>query len=241
MTRLTAFLLTSASAAALFTGCAADSGDEAMYIAKAVAPGDSCSFTSDENEALIGHGRYVVNAPAPYRIIPQLRSKIVVEDESKVIQRTVQIRGARVNLSFADPSFESGIDESLLRFQSLFTAPLAPNGGITDTLFDLIPEGLSKAVAPKFSATVHEAEVIAKVEVYGDLSGSEVVSQEWQFPVTLCNDCIINDLGPCSGLSSTATVRAGNACNPFQDGVTDCCSEENGSLTCPAQGRATVN
>ena len=238
MTRLTAFLLSSASAAALLSGCAADSGDEGMYVLKAVAPGDGCTFTSEESEAFIGHGRYVIGAPAPYRIIPQIKSKLTADDD-RLEARTIQIHGARVNLTFADPSMAEGIDESLLRFQSLFSAPLEPNGGVTDAIFDLIPEGLSKALAAKLASTTTpvETEVIAKLTVYGDIVGSEVVSQEWQFPVTMCTDCILKDLGPCSELSPSAVVRPGNACSPYQDGVADCCSDGNDYI-CPAEGTA---
>lgn len=234
MTRLTAFLLSSASAAALFTasGCVADTGDEGMYISKAVAPGADCTFTSQESEAFIGRGSYKIGAPYAYTIIPQVKSKITAADKL-VNARTVQIRGARVDLTFADEAVGAGLDSSLTKFQTLFSAPLAPNGGVTDAIFDLIPAGLSQALAEKYRDQDVQVEVLAKLQVYGDMSGKEVVSQDFQFPVTMCTNCITFDLGACSTLTAETPVRSGNSCNPFQDGVVDCCTDGTRFL-CPA-------
>jgi hypothetical protein len=84
--------------------------------------------------------------------------------------------------------------------------------------------------APSF-----RTEVIADVVVFGDMSGKEITSQEFQFPVTICNDCVTNEVGPCP-LPVGTVPRAGNACNPFQDGTADCCrmGAPSNALECPA-------
>jgi hypothetical protein len=82
------------------------------------------------------------------------------------------------------------------------------------------------------SSSFH-AQVVATVKVFGTLSGDRVESLPFKYPVTVCNDCIINILpGTCP---STGTIRLGDPCNVFQDVPVDCCMETNGNLTCPAR------
>jgi len=122
------------------------------------------------------------------------------------------------------------------RFRSLFSAPLAPNGSFTSASFDIVSIPALAAIRAKANpgpkSLVH-AQVIANVVVYGDLGGEEVDSVTFVYPVTVCNDCIKNSLGACP-LPMGTTVRTGNACNAFQDGVVDCCDTTTGELSCPA-------
>ena len=53
-----------------------------------------------------------------------------------------------------------------------------------------------------------------------------------QLAQPLGNDCVIVDQGTCADFMGTA--RTGNACNPFQDGPVDCCTDDAGALVCPA-------
>ena len=220
-------------------GClAADgAGDEAIYISKALAPNDTCTFNSSESEPFIGHGVISVISPAPYLIFPQMKSRIVTADASEQEQKTIQIRGARVTLEFKDTAIGNLVSADNKKFQSLFTAPLAPNAGsVTDGMFELIPDGaLASIAASKAGDPNFETEVVGKIPVFGNLAGDEVTSQEFQFPVTICSNCVTAAFGlaafpTCPVMSSG---RAGNACNPWQDGVVDCCTQD-GSLVCPA-------
>jgi hypothetical protein len=231
------FRLAIASLAFPLLGCvAADgAGDEAMYIAKAVAAGgESCSFSSSPDSAFIGHGVITLASPAPYLIHPQVRSKITGAIGS---DRTIQIRGARITLDFKDAAIGDLVADEHKKFQALFSAPLAPNeGSATDTTFPLIPEGAIAAIRTSMGNVENfETEVVGKIVVFGTLAGDEVTSQEFQFPVTLCTNCIIEAFGlpdfPSCPVADAG--RQGNACNPFQDGTVDCCVN-GGFLECPA-------
>jgi len=167
---------------------------------------------------------------------PQLKSRITAGD-GDTVQKTIQIRGARVNLEFADADVGAAVPAEQKKFQSLFTGPLAP-GGLTDATFEVLPEGALAAIFP-FAQGIEnfETEVIAKVVVFGDLFGDEVTSQEFRFPITVCSNCVVNVLADSQGMPLTcpvaATARQGNACNPYQDGVVDCCESGDG-IVCPA-------
>ena len=216
-------------------GCvAADgAGDEAIYVTKALAANDDCSFSASENAQYIGHGVITAFSPAPYLIHPQLKSRVTTTDSSQQDLKTIQIRGARVNLEFKDASVGARVTAAHKKFETLFSAPLAPNAGsVTDTTFEMIPEGALASIAASIGPTDDFAtEVVGKLVVYGDLAGDEVVSQEFQFPVTICSNCITVNLGTCP-LPATTSIRAGNACNVFQDGIVDCCDTGSG-LLCP--------
>jgi len=214
--------------------CLASNGDEGIIITKNVAvSGDACTFTSSAGEAFLPHGTISTYATSGYKLIPQMQSRITAlagqED-----QRTILVRGARVDIAFADSSLDDLKADGLTHFEALFSAPLPPNGGIIDGFFDLVPIGLIEAIAARAGTTErYRTELIATIKVFGDMAGSEITSQDFQFPVTVCNDCVVNIVGACP-LPLGSTVSAGNPCNPYQDGVIDCCQDATAGLVCPA-------
>jgi hypothetical protein len=213
------------------TACAANEGDEGIFVSKNVAPGTGCTFSATANEPFHTHGT-VSAFGGGYRIYPQMVSKITATDLN-VQQRTIQVRGARVDVETTDPAL-SGISTDARHFESRFAAPLAPNGGITDAEFiGISMDYLQEAAAIKGTGS-WESEVIVHAIVYGDLSGSEVTSQDWEFPVTICNDCVVNVLGTCPLPAGTIVTDARGECSMFQDGFVDCCSLPSGQLQCPA-------
>ncbi len=234
------FRLALASLLLPLVGCvAADgAGDEAIYISKALAANDDCTFNASESAPYIGHGTISVFSPLPYLIHPQLKSRITTTDASQMDLKTIQIRGARVNLDFKDAAIGKLVDANNKKFQTLYSAPLAPNAGsVTDTTFTLIPEGALASIAASLGATGEvETEVVGKLVVFGDLAGSEVTSQEFQFPVTICSNCVTAAFGLAEFPTCPVMTagRQGNACNPYQDGVVDCCIDADNILNCPA-------
>jgi len=226
-------------------GCAADNGDEGIFITRNVVPGDGCSFSASETEPFLAHGTFSVHSPSAYRLHPQMKSKVIATEAQKTA-RTIIVEGARVSLAFPDESVLSASqqealrDSGVMRFTSLFSAPLTPNGGLADGDFDMITtalldelvaakgNGILAAGAPRF-----RAELVATVVVYGDMAGNEVTSQEFKYPVTICNDCVVNELGACPLPMGTGLANLGNSCNPFQDGNVDCC-RMGADVICPA-------
>jgi hypothetical protein len=105
--------------------------------------------------------------------------------------------------------------------------------------FEIIPVETLRAIRSSIGDTEHfRAEVLATITVVGELNGDETVAQPFTFPVTVCTDCVISEIGPCP---TTGTPRTGNPCNPFQDGALDCCVEADNSLTCPARTGTAAN
>ncbi|MDX2091591.1 MAG: hypothetical protein SFX73_27270 [Kofleriaceae bacterium] len=244
------FTLPLALLASLGGGCVDDSVDGGIFVTKNVAPGDNCTFTSTESELFLPHGVWSVLSPGGYLAFPQMSSRITAT-AAQEDQRTVILQGARIDVEITDPVLAGELDlqglaaAGVTRFQSLFTAPLAPNGGITDGSIELIPRRLIDeiiAVRPDISPTAQNpvpfrTELLASFVVFGELAGEEVTSQRFSFPVTLCNDCVVNNFGACP-LSFEGDE--GNPCNPYQDGEVDCCVDPIRGLLCPGPSASTA-
>lgn len=217
--------------------CTAGNGDEAILITKNVVAGDACSFSSAASEAGLLHGTINVHSPNGYRLHPQMLSRIEAR-EGFEDQRTILTKGAHVDITFADPALANVGGGALTKFDSLFSAPLLPNGGVTDGAFEAIPAALLDAIATAKGTASFRTELIVKATVFGEMAGDEVTSNEFQFPVTVCSDCVVNVLVDANNVALACpvmmeTLNKGNACNVFQDGLVDCCTRS-GALVCPA-------
>jgi len=233
--------------------CTASSGDEGMLIVQNSAVGDKCEFTA-AMPPFNPHGGLYLNSPQPYLLTPLVESRISAE-MGQESQRTVALHGARIDITIGavEVIHEDGtvaaltFDASELatlkstgvtHFKSLFAAPLPPNMGTSNVAFDVVPLAMLSSLRSKGALGAKDrmhAELIAKVVVFGDLGGDEVTSLPFEYPVTVCNDCIVSQPIPACPLPMATTVRTGNACNLFQDGVVDCCTDPTTKATvCPA-------
>ncbi|MDB4955393.1 MAG: hypothetical protein JWO36_2962 [Myxococcales bacterium] len=216
-------------------GCVDANTDGALLITKNVAPGMGCTFTADVLEPFLAMGTLDTRVGGPYILHPQLRSRITADitNPLNIDQRTVILQGANISISFPNPPAGFTIDTTLLQFRQLFSAPIAPNGGLTDVSFLIIPSTISRAVFPQLTANVPTIVAVASVVVDGQMGGGTVTSQPFQFPVNLTTGLVI-DNGTCPLPMTFGTIRAGDPCNPSQDGVVDCCRDAAGNLRCPA-------
>src|SRR5262249_29996046 len=143
------------------------------------------------------------------------------------------------NACFSDSERSALATAGTTKFRQPFSAPLPPNGGLASAAFDLVPTVAVTEIKRKVGvlpdgARMH-ALVLATATIYGQLNGSDVDGRPFDYPVTVCNDCVVNDRGPCSGLKTSFQPRKGNPCNSYQDGTIDCCSN-GASFVCPAVG-----
>jgi len=228
--------------AAALGACVADNGDEGIFITKNVKPEAGCTFMSSPTSAFISHGQLSVFSPFGYQLHPQMKSRITAVAGQEDL-RTVITRGARIDLEIVDPALETAMGGAaalqamgITKFEISFTAPISPNGGITDGAFEVITrrflDELVRASGANNLATPFQTEIIANVVVYGDLAGAEVTSNPFRYPVTICNDCVTNVIAACP-LPEETVIRTGDACNPYQDEPVDCCLQGD-SVVCPA-------
>lgn len=221
-----------------FAACTSDSGGGIVIRQNLANDGARCVFTADSGNAFIARGTIALQSPQPYVLTPLLESNIVAL-QNQVSQRTIQTRGARVSLTIAGASQAgtsvmvntTSFPAGALKFTSLFSAPIAPNGGLSVGEFDIIPTSFLEALGAQLTGASVHVQVVAEVKVYGTLGGDELESDPFYYPVTVCNDCVINPVGACP-IAMKGSL--GNPCNPYQDGQIDCCTAADGQLLCPA-------
>lgn len=231
-------------------GCAANDGDGGMIVLNnSATAADTCSFTADVNEPFLASGTLVLNSPSPYLLTPLIQSKITPVMGME-LQQTIEFRGAKIDLdiptikthaggttntySFDSSELSTMHDQGITHFKSLFSGSVGPQG-FANVAFDIVPLELLDAINAKIGSDPGslDAEVVANITVFGDIGGNEVDSDLFVYPVTVCTDCITNIIGSCDMVPTGTTVRIGDPCNPFQDGVVDCCISGN-TTVCPA-------
>lgn len=239
----------------LAVGCTADAGDESFIIRDnlAVLEGGTCTIVPSLSATRVSRGQLALDSPIPYLLTPMFESRIVAP-EGRESLRTIFIQGGNVELDIGpielidaegNVTIDAAVDE--FNFKTLFSADLAPNGGLATAAVDLVPAGATALIRQRTAGaapgTRIHAQVTARLTAFGDYYGEEIESTPFQYSVTVCNDCVtrtlLNEMGTgplvCPAPAGT-TVSEGNPCNPFQDGIVDCCQAAMGdpTLICPA-------
>ncbi len=229
----------------LLVGCA-NNGDEGMTVINNTAvAGDSCNLNGDPSQPFKSHGEIYALSPFGYTLTPLITSRITsgIEGEAMVdpLQRTIFLKGADVTLTLKAVSIETNgaytvtqPESQIGQFSVLFAGSL-PAGGSVNVGFEVITPAMLRTIVGASGANLStsdlNAEVLAEVQVLGDMGGDEVRSNTFSYPISVCTDCVVNYTGDCP---AAGAPRQGNPCNIFQDGIVDCCTDANGSLICPA-------
>lgn len=215
--------------------CTTDSGDEGFHIKHNLAIGDECVVTP--GGTFISRGEIFIGSPEPYVLTPEIESRLTAVEGQEAL-RTIALRGARVSLEVAAVTVDdASVTPPVLtnaQFTSLFAAALEP-GGAVGAAIDIIPTPVLAQLRAAFPSGNVRAEVVATVTPYGRIGGGgdEVEGVPFVYPVTVCSDCIVFNVGTCP-LPMGTEVITGNACNPFQDGAVECCVDATNTLICPA-------
>jgi len=233
-------------ACALFsgaTGCV-DSG-EVLFIIQNQVPTrgeNGCVIPAARGTEFRGRGVVDTQGLFGYQVYPVAESRAeVVNGDS--IARTVTVRGAEVSLEFQDDLFPPEAlaemkTNGLTEFTQRFSGSIDPTGGqATFTVNVLSPVLLQKLGGLVSGDTITYA--IATIRIVGTMGGGNIKSDPFEFPIDICNGCLIHDLGACDALPVGFSAAKGGECNPFQDAPVDCCTA-GGSKICPAVGTGTA-
>ncbi|CAN5140142.1 hypothetical protein BH11MYX1_BH11MYX1_03960 [soil metagenome] len=210
----------------LVSGCS-NGGDEGMFVLNNSAPpaGTVCTFTGDKAQLFTSAGTISFDAGAAgtgYILAPLIESRITTTSDAQIAQRTIRLEGANITATVQP----SGVKQ---QYSVLFSGSVAP-GGTTNVSFEALPAASITALG---KADVN-TQVVLSVQIYGMLGGSRIDAETFTYPVTIVaqGKGIVFDAGPCA--TDVAVARTGNACNPYQDGVVDCCTSKSGDQVCPA-------
>jgi hypothetical protein len=253
--------LLSAALAAVAVGCTVDTGDSTVLVLGNMQPMSMCTFTPALNSQFISGGTLDISADRAaghttvqrgYLFGPLLENDAVADtsNQALVARRTFTIGGAHVDITFNDTNeFSSAAqqtlhDMGLTHFDALFAGTIEPNGGLGVFTFELVPAALIDKILtdhPPAMPYVPFAPVgmTAKVVIYGTLGGGNVESHAFNYPITVCDTCLLDNVGPCAALKTGFVARTGGLCESNQDGVTDCCTDATGAQVCPAVAPTT--
>lgn len=207
----------------LSAACAADSGDEGFNIVNNLAPESGCALTP--GGAFLARGVIDKQSPNPYVLTPEFASRISTSTGVADFQRTIQLRGANVEVTNAQTG------ASLGKFKSLFAASLPPMGSTTAT-FDIVTPEMLQASGATGTTRV---QLVAKITPFGALGGSgdNINGVPFEYPVTVCDGCVATILGACPlPFGTEVGTSEPNSCNPYQDGQVNCCMSAAGPV-CP--------
>lgn len=213
-------------------GCV-DAADP-LRILRNQSPDPGCIVSDSTSGIFLPRGQIDVAAASGYLFTPVVTNEA---ESTTTVDRLVFLEGANVDLLFTDPDFYSEGELSTFKDEGLtyFIQPFSGSieaGGSAGFAFEVIPKALLDNIAGKLGEG-ESTQIIAAVEMVGEINGNEVSSNVFKYPIQVCNGCLTNVLGSCDALPE-GEIRTGGTCQALQDGVVDCCTEADGSLTCPA-------
>jgi hypothetical protein len=119
---------------------------------------------------------------------------------------------------------------ALVEFQEPWAATIDPGGGVLAAAVGAIPGELARQLrATRALESSPRVPLIVRLRAVGKRRDGELESDEFVYPVRLCQGCLANVVGTCPH----APANTGNPCNPAQDFTVDCC-QAGAELVCPA-------
>lgn len=172
-------------------------------------------------------------AQAPqYLMYPVVQNNLVstLEQGTGAELNVMEIKEARIDLALGDISGE--YPDLAFKFPVFVT--LLPGEMAALPVVVIPPQVASQLAGAVQGIPDYQPIVRVKLKFLYQLGIREKESHQIEFPVVLCDGCLLNIGGYCdSGLFSDLN-HTGNACNYVQDAQVDCCLDNGGGVICPA-------
>jgi hypothetical protein len=124
---------------------------------------------------------------------------------------------------------------ALVEFQEPWAATIDPGGGLLAAGVGVIPGELARQIRNlRVLDNGQTTQLNVRVRAVGQRRDGEVESEEFVYPIRVCEGCLIASVKTCP----STPVNFGNPCNPAQDSAVDCCLD-GAELHCPATPPAT--
>jgi len=161
-----------------------------------------------------------------YIAVPIVRNNLPT-NVNGVEFNSIQITGANVKLMNVDNTALTLPNGQSSFFYASAGGRLDPAG--TAAMFvEVLPAAAAKSLAGMIPSTGLFT-VIAEVKPVGMHSSDQVVGGPIDFPIVLCNGCLVDVVGACPLPKGTIVTTP---CFPQQDEVTTCCNDPTQGLLC---------
>jgi hypothetical protein len=230
----------------LLAGCGRTPGQ--FIILQDQVPSGDCVISADLSSVYRGDGTLDVralraNADGAYFVFPLLENDLPGPQTGQTVDgNRIALGGFNVSLSTitaAPPVTQAIFDNAagdptvaaLLKYSLRTSGTVASGGGHTASAVMAFPSELAGAISG--TGELQNGVIIrvqATINAYGSTLNSTVTSDDFHFPIAVCDGCLIGNVATCP--FHGAPANPGNPCNPAQDQVVDCCTS-NGNLICP--------
>jgi hypothetical protein len=216
-----------------------------VFILRNQVIGADCTVPAGNGTDYRGFGRLDVTNPIPgtslenigYVFAPAVVNGAMPNSAMPNVH-TLFMGGADVELR-SDGSAQSNAligalaarPERLNKRKQVFSGAIAA-GATAGVGYPIIDAEQASAIADVID-TGQDVQVIAHTTIFGTVDGSSITSDPFDFPVAVCKGCLVEELGPCAGLTTSTTIHKGGQCNLLQDSLLSCCTTATGQ-TCPA-------
>ncbi len=224
-------------------GCKTDDGRSVRIVQNQVPEAEEeggCTVPLTET-VFNSQGKIDTNAEFGYIFTPLIENN-AEESGSNPTQRVVRLEGAEIEITFRDPELFSEADlasesiQALTQFSRRFSGSIEPNGSKVAVIFDILPKALLDRIALALAGQADKTtDVDVSIEVFGNMSGRDVTSEAFSYPIQVCTGCLKRQTDPSACTDITENGAPGGACQPFQDGgIVECCTKSDDSELCPA-------
>jgi hypothetical protein len=229
-----AALLLVAAAIAGATGCSTNDVSLSILQMQAVTRLNMCVALATGGASTMTRNRGTLDVSlvtsAGYIAVPIVRNNLP-SNLNGVEYNSIQLTGANVKLSNVD-----GTTLTLANGQSSFFYASAGGrldpGGTAAMFVEVLPAPAAQSLAGMIPTTAPGVfSIVAEVKPVGMHASDQVVGGPIDFPIDLCNGCLVDVMSDCPLAKGTIVSIP---CFPAQDESTTCCKDTNGALLCDA-------
>ena len=232
--------LVSCLSLAVLSSCT-DAGRPLVIIQNQV-PDDGCIVPSSASANFRGVGTADVNSPGGYLFFPLVQN-VADGNKNDLSERVAQMRGADVTVEFQNgvlPEVLPELIERDLKLTHPFSGTINPDGDTTGFAFEVVTESMLGAIQDLGALNADGSNfftLFATVTVFGEMDGGTVESEDFVYPVRVCDGCLLRDLESCEALPVGFVGGGGFVECPglLQDFVLECCTDAEGTVLCPAK------
>ncbi len=119
--------------------------------------------------------------------------------------------------------------QGLTKRTERFSGTIKPAGSVA-MAFHLTDLETTTAIR-QFLGAGELVQTVVHIVINGQIDGRSVESYPFDYPLSFCVGCLVEDMGACASLPSGFTPSVGGTCNRLQDAVLQCCDN---FTVCPA-------
>ena len=177
-----------------------------------------------------------------YFFFPLIENNLPAAPSGSIDPNQIQLSGFQVDITNIPGAglpapIQNVLDNAgaLAHYQVPWSGGVDAGGGHLSAAVSAFPVALAQQMAAAGGLGSDPSNVVQlNISALGTTNnGQHMTSDPFHFPLHICSGCLVANSGniPACPFSAPAEFT-GNECNPAQDGVVDCCTQ-NGSLVCP--------